>query len=304
MRGLRGLSAAARPDLSASEGCGNGRVRRLACRSIILYAALLVSIAFPKSCPGNEASQASGAVHPFSPGEALRYKVVWNPPWYFLFLPQMEAGELRLSLVETTEYEQKPAARVVFEAISSGTLANIIGVKIHDTFESLSDPVTLCTYTARKQVREGKRKRDTEVTYYPEERRLHIVDTDVGVVPPKTGKDKFVENIPSCVHDIFAAVYALRRADLQVGSRNQWVLGTDENIKTVETRVVGTEMIQGHAGLVRSLRIETVALLGGLFKEGGQFRIWLTDDARRLPVRFEIQVKLGKVYGRLVSVKP
>jgi hypothetical protein len=82
------------------------------------------------------------------------------------------------------------------------------------------------------------------------------------------------------------------------------VLGDDDNIKKVETRVVKSEIIQGHAGPVRSLRIETVALLGGLFREGGEFRMWLSEDARRLPVRFEIQVKLGRAYGRLVSVKP
>jgi Protein of unknown function (DUF3108) len=234
----------------------------------------------------------------------LRYKVVWDPPWYLFFLPQMEAGELRLSLGKTTSYGQKPAAPVSFEARSSGTLASLTGVDVEDTFESLVDPATLCTYTVTKRVREGKRKRNIDVTYYPEARRLHILETDVAKSPSHVNKDKFVEDIPSCVHDVFAAIYALRRTDLHVGSRCQWVLGNDDSIKKVETQVVKSEIIQGHAGPVRSLRIETVALLGGLFREGGQFRIWLSEDARRLPVRFEIQVKLGRAYGRLVSVTP
>jgi len=278
--------------------------RVLILRAALMLVVLLSSVSAPGLCPDAATGQDPDSAPPFSPGESLSYKVVWDPPWYLLFLPEMEAGELRLSLGETTKYEQKPAAPITFEARSSGTLASLTGVKVEDIFESLADPVTLCTYTVRKRVREGKRKRDIDVTYYPEARRLHILETDVAKAPPHINKDKFLDDIPSCVHDIFAAVYALRRADLHVGSRDQWVLGDDDNIRRVETRVVKSEIIQGHAGPVRSLRIETVALLGGLFREGGQFRIWLSEDARRLPVRFEINVRLGKAYGRLVSVRP
>ncbi len=275
----------------------------LAIRSCFLLV-LFLSTTSPGLCPDAGTVQESNAAPPFSPGETLRYKVMWDPPWYLFFLPEMEAGELRLSLGETTTYAQKPAAPISFEARSSGALASFTGIKVEDTFESLADPETLCTYTVRKRVREGKRKRDIDVTYYPEDRRLHILDTDVAKSPPRVNKDKFVDDVPSCVHDVFAAVYALRRADLHIGSRDQWVLGDDDSIKRVETRVVKSETIQGHAGPVRSFRIETVALLGGLFREGGQFRIWLSEDARRLPVMFEIQVKLGRAYGRLVSATP
>jgi hypothetical protein len=273
-------------------------------RVVILAAALAFAVPGPGFHRGAAACRDSDAPSPFSPGETLRYKVVWDPPWYLFFLPEMEAGELRLSLGKTTMYGQKPAAPITFEARSSGTLASLTGVKVEDTFESLADPATLCTYTVRKRVREGKRKRDIDVTYYPESRRLHILDTDIAKSPPHVNKDKFVDDVPDCVHDVFAAVYALRRVNLSVGSREQWVLGDDDNIKRIETRVVKSEIIQGHAGPVRSLRIETVALLGGLFREGGQFRIWLSEDARKLPVMFEIQVKLGRAYGRLVSVDP
>ena len=140
--------------------------------------------------------------------------------------------------------------------------------RFDDTFESLIDPATLCTYTVTKRVREGKSERDIDVTYYPEDRRLHILETDVAKSPPHVNKDKFVEDIPSCVHDVFAAVYALRRTDLHVGSRDQWVLGDDDNIKKVETRVVKSEIIQGHAGPVRSLPYRNRRVAGRAFQGG------------------------------------
>lgn len=284
---------------------GHAAISLLLSGAAILFAVLLSSVSAPGICPDTSRVAAPEAASlPYGPSEILRYKVVWDPPWYLLFLPQMEAGELQLSLGETTSYEHKPAARITFEARSSGTLASLTGLKVEDTFESLADPVTLCTYTVSKRVREGKRKRDIDVTYYPQAGRLHILETDVAKAPPQVNKNKFVDDIPSCVHDIFAAVYALRRSDLYVGARQQWLLGDDDKVKTVETRVLRSEVIEGHAGPIRSFRIETVALLGGLFRNGGQFRIWLSEDSRRLPVRFEIQVRLGKAYGKLISVKP
>lgn len=304
MKGLRNAPAVRARGTAGPPGKNRARVGASVLRLAFLLTVRLLSASAPGLCPDFASGQTSDTASPFAPGETLHYKVIWDPPWYLFFLPEMEAGELQLSLGETTRYGQKPAARITFEARSTGTLASLTGIKVHDTFESLSDPATLCTYTVSKRVREGKRERDIEVTYYPEESRLHILEADVAKAPPHINKDKFVENIPSCVHDIFAAVYALRRTNLHVGSRDQWVLGDDDNIKKVETRVVKSEIIQGHAGPVRSLRIETVALLGGLFREGGEFRMWLSEDARRLPVRFEIQVKLGRAYGRLVSVKP
>ena len=40
-------------------------------------------------------------------------------------------------------------------------------------------------------------------------------------------------------------------------------------------------------------------VISSLFKEGGQFWIWLSADERKIPVQFEVKVKLGKVMGKL-----
>src|SRR5262249_50447364 len=111
---------------------------------------------------------------PFAVGEKLVYRVEWNPPWYLFFLPTMDAGEAELSIAEETLYQEKKAIKIVFDARSSGTLVKMAGVKIDDHFEFLTDSETLCTFSVTKRVREGKRKRDIDVVYYPETKRLHI----------------------------------------------------------------------------------------------------------------------------------
>jgi len=267
---------------------------------------LLCAAAFAAGYQSDAPSAAKAAPEraPFMPGETLQYKVEWDPPWFLFFLPRMEAGHLELALEEAPSYEGKPAWKVRFKANSSGTLARLTGLNVEDVFESMTDPETLCTFSVSKRIREGKRKRDIEVRYEPERGRLHIRETDVARTPPRTTKDRFKENVPACVRDVFAALYALRRERLQPGARKRWVLGDDDVVKEVETRVLRSETVMAPAGPASSLHVETVSLLGGLFKDGGEFRIWLSDDERRLPLKFQVQVKLGKVDGRLLSVKP
>ncbi len=225
----------------------------------------------------------------------------WKPPWYLFFLPPMEAGEAELHISEELEYNGKKALKLEFTARSSGTLVKLAGIKIDDHFEFITDPETFCTYAVSKKEREGKRKRNIEVVYLSESRRLHIHELDVAVNPPVTKKDLYRNDIPECVKDLFSALYFTRRREFQPGIRFRAVIGDNDRIKEVEARVGKSETVHTPAGNFKAWRIDTISLVGGLFKEGGQFRMWLTDDERKVPVQFEAKVDLGTISGKLKS---
>ena len=271
------------------------RRRRLAA----CLAVILVSTAWNTPAPAPVGADSADGGAPFSIGERLVYRVDWNPPWYLFFLPPMEAGEAELNLNEMARDQDSKALKIVFKARSSGTLARLAGVKVDDYFEFLTDPGSLCTLRASKRLREGKRKRNIEVVYLPESRRLHIHETDVSVVPPRTKKDMFRDDVPECVQDPFSALYDMRRKELQAGLKHRSLVGNDDTVKEVESRVETSELVRTPSGSYDAWRINTVALLGGLFKEGGQFKIWLTSDERKIPVQFEAKVNLGRVLGKL-----
>lgn len=42
----------------------------------------------------------------------------------------------------------------------------------------------------------------------------------------------------------------------------------------------------------------------GIFRKGGQIRVWLAQDEHRLPVRFEVKVRVGTAVGLLTSYTP
>jgi len=271
------------------------RVRKLTTAACILAAILSVAPAQQEIRP-NEATDAAAPVE-----ERLAYKVEWDPPWYLIFLPKMEAGEVSLELTGNTEYRGKKFSRIVLKAFSSGTLAKMAGMKIEDEFVFHTETGTYCTVSASQKIREGKRKRQIDVQYLRETRQLHILEIDESTAPPTTKKDQTRDNIPECVHDPLSAIYMFRQLPLLEKYSRTFLLANDDRIREVRSFVEKQEMIDSMTGKTAAWRVTTTALMGGLFKEGGQFRIWFSADQKKVPLQFEVKVRLGRIVGKLKS---
>jgi hypothetical protein len=114
-------------------------------------------------------------------------------------------------------------------------------------------------------------------------------------------KDEIKEDIPPCVHDPFSALYLFRGSQLQAGSERSMMMANVDKIREIRAVVEKKEFIQMPSGRVAAWRVSIAALMGGLFKEGGQFRMWLSTDEQKLPLQFEVKVRLGHVLGRLIN---
>jgi hypothetical protein len=80
------------------------------------------------------------------------------------------------------------------------------------------------------------------------------------------------------------------------------MIGNDDKFKEVQARVEKQEILDTSLGKLAAWNVYTTALKEGLFKEGGQFRIWFSADERKLPLQFEAKVSLGRVFGKLTSI--
>jgi hypothetical protein len=264
----------------------------------LLSAALIATPAYQEKAPAETSHVPSSS---FSAGEHLVYVVKWDPPWYFFFLPSMEAGEIDLEMVGESEYSGKKALKISFQARSSGTLMKMTGMNIDDEFVFFTEPKTYCTFSASKKIREGKRKRQIDIKYLRETKQLHIRELDEAVVPPKLKKDETKDNIPPCVQDPLSALYFYRLSPLRVGHLQTLVIGHDDRVKEISARVEKQEDIETPAGKFSAWRVSVLSLMGGLFKEGGQFLIWFSADEKKVPLQFEFRVRLGRVLGKLES---
>ncbi len=268
--------------------------------ALIAPAALVTS----RAHQDERAEQSRGSVSPGSfAGERLVFSVEWDPPWYFLFLPTMEAGTLEIQSPGETDYCGKKAVRITFQANSSGILSRLARLDIEDKFLYLAEPETLCSLAVSRKIHEGKRRRQIDVRYLREAGELHIRELDESTDPPELKKDKTIGDIPPCVHDPLSAIYLLRMEPLSVKHTRTFMVGHDDRVKEIQTFVEKMENIETPAGKFAAWRTKTTALSGGLFKEGGQLWIWFSADEKKLPVQFEIKVKLGKVLGKLKGLE-
>jgi hypothetical protein len=273
----------------------------------LLFIGCLLTVTPTRMLPNQEraAEEARPATAPpFSIGERLVYRIKWDPPWYLFFLPAMEAGEADVQLLADARYKNKKALKIILTARSSGTLMKMSGMKIEDEYIFFAEPETFCALGASGKIREGKRKRQIDVEYLREANQLHIREMDESAVPPKLKKDEIKNNIPSCVKDPLSALYSYRQSELRPDQEQLFVLGYNDRIKEVKTHVEKQEIIDAPAGKLNAWNIKTTALMGGLFKDGGQFRIWLSADQRKIPLQFEVKVSLGKISGKLKSITP
>jgi hypothetical protein len=213
----------------------------------------------------------------------------------------MEAGQIEIVLQKEVGNEKGDRVKIVFEARSSGTLAKLSGIKVEDNFIFFAEPTTLCSLRASKKIREGKRKRQIDVEYLRDRNQLHIREVDEAVDPPKVKKDQVKNKIPSCVYDPFSAIYLLRSSKLQPKQVRSFLIGFDDRINKIESRVERKDSVKTPAGKFPAWQISTASLVGGLFKGGGQFSLWLSSDERKIPVQFEAKVKLGRVLGKLTK---
>lgn len=116
------------------------------------------------------------------------------------------------------------------------------------------------------------------------------------------------------VRDLFAAMLAIRSQPLHDGDHLLLTIFPDQNPYLVDLRVEGREILRIGERKIPAVRfrigIQTVATNGpeiGRLAPHKKFRsgrVWMTDDARRLPLKAEVDVFIGSVFAELAKVSP
>jgi hypothetical protein len=109
--------------------------------------------------------------------------------------------------------------------------------------------------------------------------------------------------VPGPVQDALSSFYLTRFLALPVGGRVAFDYHASRKTAVMEVRVLGRETVHTPAGKFDCVVIEPLLKAGGIFKNNGRLVIWLTDDARRMPVQMRSKVAIGSVKVVLQEVK-
>jgi hypothetical protein len=225
---------------------------------------------------------------PFGPGERIGMKVTYA---------KLTAGRAVMSV--TSEQDNgRDVLHILQEVKSEGFFAWLFRYRVDNRLVARWDPATGCSYGLDKRLRQGKFVRDQKVTIDPAAGTAVIVTAPH---PPVTF------DVGPCVLDILSAFYVARTRPIPPSGLLAIPVYDNGKVFSLQFQVVGRETLDLPPPLGRNtptLVVEPKVPKGsGLFAQEGDLKVWVTDDARKIPVRARTKVAVGSVSADLESYR-
>jgi len=200
------------------------------------------------------------------------------------------AGKARL-VWSSTPHHSNPGWQADLHLESAGLVSKLFKVNNNYVSNLESD---LCATGSYLKAEEGKRRKETRVTFNRATGKAEYQEKDL--VKNAVVATKEIP-IPACVHDVLGGLYLLRTLNLQPGQSTQ--VPVSDGKKSVMARVEAQrrEDLKTPAGAYKTIRYEAFLFNDVLYRRYGHLYVWLTDDARKLPV--QIQVRLQFAIGTI-----
>jgi len=206
----------------------------------------------------------------FPSAETLSYGIEWR---------LINAGYARLSLTpKKSGWESKLH-------LESGGLVSKLYKLDYNYSSEMEDQ--FCTGSTDLNAIERSRHRETKVTYDHVRNKANYVERDL----LKNSISKTSEiDIPACVSDVIAGLYKVRTLKLEPGQSTQVQLSDGKKSVSVRLDAQQREQIKTAAGTFNTIRYEAYVFNGVLFSRKAELQVWITDDARRLPVQIRARM--------------
>ncbi len=196
----------------------------------------------------------------------------------------------------TLHIEQQGGVEKVTAAADTLGAINLI-YRVSDNFQSSFNRATGCSYGFSKQIQEGRRRVDTNLTFnYAQGTRLL---TERNVV--KNTSKQQTAPVGPCVTDLLSAIFYPASQSLTPGVGFQVPLGDSLHTVVVKMNVEAKEVVQTPTGTYHTIRVQPTAS-SGVVKARGNIWIWYTDDARHIPVQMRARLFWGTITFRLTSI--
>jgi hypothetical protein len=165
---------------------------------------------------------------------------------------------------------------------------------VRDMGETFVDTRELYPWYSHLDQREGSR-----VT-----KRTVVFDQQRGVAVHTKNQDAPQEvEIPVGVQDSLSSFYVLRTLPLRIGQSIHMKTFSNGRTYDVEVEILRREKVDAYWGPVDTLVVRPLMRFADVLRQKGEVLIWLTEDARRIPVRVKTAIKVGSIEATLVDVK-
>ncbi len=254
-------------------------------RTAALMVALLLLTGAAAGDPAAMHDNVRTVNHAFAPGEKLTYSISWSNI--------VTAGVSTMEVTACKPMDDRPTYCIESTTRSVGLLNAVYPVR--EFVESVVDARDLysLSYSLRESL--GGKKRE----------RTMIHDLAAGTVSVSINNDApKTYPVPARVQDALSALYYLRtRQDFVVGKPVVMDVHDGDKTWSVEVFTLGKERITTPAGAFATIKLKTYPKYEGVFMHKGEIYIWLTDDARRIPVLMKSTISIGSIMATLTKIE-
>ncbi|MCC7498180.1 MAG: DUF3108 domain-containing protein [Bryobacterales bacterium] len=203
--------------------------------------------------------------------EVLNYSIEWR---------MIRAGTARVEW----NHGGNARSQINVHVESVGLVSKLF--RVNDNYSSNYED-DFCSVGSLFRVEEGSRRRETRINYDRAAGRSEYVERDLA----KNSTTVKHLDVPRCVQDVVGGLYRLRTLNTEPGQSLQLPVSNGKKSISARVEAQAKEELKLPSGTFRTVRYEAGLFNGQLWDRKGSISIWLTDDARRLPVQIRIRMQ-------------
>jgi len=213
---------------------------------------------------------------PFRVGETLTYDVSWSS-----FLT---AGTAVATVKEKKPSFNSTAYYIVAEGRPTPLVAKLY--TLYYKLDTLLDAYTLLPQRGTVYSEEGSRHR-FRITRFDRAARRAFFEYQTAT----TVKADFA--VSPVVQDALSAIYVLRAVPFTAGDRMTMPVSDNGTNYKVQIDISAAERVRTPMGEVSAWKVRPTVFDSKNHTVGRNMAIWMSDDARRLPVKFQAELPVG-----------
>lgn len=256
--------------------------------TLILSITLALVALIPVLALAQKGSSTTSA-RPFEPVEELHFEAEFSRA----LLRKLDVADLKFHASRSEAPDDQYALTFKAEVTSKGFFARLFNLKFRERVESIVEPLTFTVKKTTILDEQGKRVRATESTFDRSKGQMTWTLRDPN--NPNSEPRHATTEFSGQLQDVLSAIYFIRTQPLEIGKSFDIFIGDGGRVYTIPVKVLERKRMKTVLGRVNVLRVNA-ELFGPerlIDNEQGEFSIWITDDARRLPVGGRVKTDYG-----------
>lgn len=259
---------------------------------LILSVTLAIAAFIPLSVVAQKATSTTSK-RPFEPLEELHFEAEFSRA----LIRRLDVADLKFRATRTPTSDQPDqnsyALTFNAEVTSKGFLARLFNLNFREVVESIVEPLSFTVQKTTIRDEQGKRVRETHSTFDRSKGQMTWTLRDPN--NPHSEPRQATAEFSGQLQDVLSAIYFIRIQQLEVGKSFDIFIGDGGRVYTIPVQVLEKKRMKTVLGRVDALRVNA-ELFGPerlIDDEKGEFSMWVTADARHIPVGGRIKTDYG-----------